>query len=151
LGALLGPDRVGLLRRGIDHQLFDPRLRDRAWLESALGVPAGRQVVISVGRLDRIKNVLVLAQGIKLLAERGRPVHLLCPGKGTDREAVQAALGDRVTCPGVLDPADLARAYASSDVCAQPALIEELSNAALEASASGLPLVVSESSGSGRF
>ena len=51
----------------------------------------------------------------------------------------------------MLDPATLARAYASADVCAQPAVIEELSNAVLEAASSGLPLMVSAGSGSERF
>ena len=51
----------------------------------------------------------------------------------------------------MLEPATLARAYASADVCAQPAVIEELSNAVLEAASSGLPLVVSAGSGSERF
>jgi len=151
LTGLLGPDRVGMLRRGIDHALFDPRRRDREWLTRALGVPADRQVVICVGRLDAIKNVLTLASAVKTLLGRGRPVHLVCAGRGAEREAVQALLGDRVTCPGVLDPATLARAYASADLCAQPAVIEELSNAVLEATSSGLPLVVADSSGSGRF
>jgi glycosyltransferase involved in cell wall biosynthesis len=151
LAAALGPDRVGLLRRGIDHRLFDPRRRDRRWLEAELGVPAGRQVVITVGRLDRIKNVRLLAEAVGLLAARGRPIHLVCPGKGNDRQAVTALLGDRVTCPGVLDPDRLARVYASADLCAQPAVVEELSNAVLEASSSGLPLLVGDGSGSGRF
>jgi putative membrane protein len=151
LAGLLGPERVGLLRRGIDHTLYDPRHRDRAWLEGALGVPRGRRLVISVGRLDGIKNVLVLAQAVRVLLDRGVGVHLLCPGQGADRDAVMALLGEHVTCPGVLDPETLARAYASADVCAQPAVIEELSNAVLEAGSSGLPLLVAESSGSGRF
>ena len=151
LANLLGSDKVGLLRRGIDHQLFDPARRDRQWLESELGIPRDRLVVISVGRLDRIKNVVMLAQAIRLLVDRGSPVHLLCPGKGSDRDEVVALLGDRVTCPGVLAPDVLARAYASSDLCAQPAVIEELSNAVLEASSSGLPLAVAASSGSRRF
>jgi len=151
LAAALGPERVGLLRRGIERRLFDPRRRDRRWLEVELGVPAGRQVVISVGRLDQIKNVRLLAEAVRLLAARGRPVHLLCPGKGNDRAVVTALLGDRVTCPGVLDPDRLARAYASADLCVQPAVVEELSNAVLEASSSGLPLLVGDSSGSARF
>ena len=139
------------MRRGIDSKLFDPARRDRQWLESALGIPPDRRVVISVGRLDRIKNVVMLAQAVRLLVDRGSPVHLLCPGKGSDREALLALLGDRVTCPGVLAPDVLARAYASADLCAQPAVIEELSNAVLEASSSGLPLLVAASSGSRRF
>ena len=86
--------------------------------------------------------MLVLAQAIRALADRGVPVHLLCPGKGPDKDALVALLGDRVSCPGVLVPDTLARAYASADLCAQPAVIEELSNAVLEASSSGLPLLV---------
>jgi glycosyltransferase involved in cell wall biosynthesis len=148
---LLGPDRVGLLRRGMDHRLFDPARRDRGWLEETFGIPAGRQVIICVGRLDPIKNVLLLGEAVRLLIERGSPVHLLCPGKGADRDALVERLGDRVTCPGVLAPDTLARAYASSEVCAQPAVIEELSNAVLEATSSGLPLLVGEASGSARF
>jgi putative membrane protein len=151
LSAMLGEQRVGLLRRGIDRHLFDPVRRDRPWLEAEFNIVRGRQVIISVGRLDRIKNVLVLAEAIRALADRGAPVHLLAPGKGPDQDALVALLGDRVTCPGVLSPDTLARAYASADVCAQPAVIEELSNAVLEASSSGLPLLVGAESGSARF
>jgi putative membrane protein len=151
LAAMLGQERVGMLRRGIERALFHPARRDRLWLESAFGIARDRWVVISVGRLDRIKNVLVLAQAIRALVDGGAPVHLLCPGKGPDRAAVAALLGDRVTCPGVLPPDTLARAYASSDLCAQPAVIEELSNAVLEASSCGLPLLVGAQSGSARF
>ena len=151
LSAMLGEQRVGLLRRGIERRLFDPVRRDRAWLEAEFNIARGRQVIISVGRLDRIKNVLVLAEAVRALADRGVPVHLLCPGKGPDKDALVALLGDRVTCPGVLSPDTLARAYASADLCAQPAVIEELSNAVLEASSSGLPLLVGADSGSARF
>ena len=151
LASLLGAGRVGLLRRGIERELFDPGRRDRDWLAATFGIPTARQVVICVGRLDPIKNVLVLAGAVRALIERGRDLHLLCAGKGPDREAVTALLGDHASCPGVLDPATLARAYASADLCAQPAVIEELSNAVLEATSSGLPLVVASGSGSERF
>ena len=151
LADLLGPERVGLLRRGIDRALFDPQRRDRSWLSAAFGIPAERLVVISVGRLDAIKNVSVLAGAVRQLIDRGADLHLVCAGKGPDRDAVMALLGDRASCPGVLDPATLARVYASADVCAQPAVIEELSNAVLEATSTGLPLVVASGSGSERF
>jgi glycosyltransferase involved in cell wall biosynthesis len=151
LAGLLGAERVGLLRRGIDSDLFDPRRRDRQWLADTFGIPPGRRLVISVGRLDPIKNALVLAQAVRRLNDGGANLHLLCAGKGPDRDAVITLLGDHVHCPGVLEPATLARAYASADVCAQPAVIEELSNAVLEAASSGLPLLVSAGSGSERF
>ena len=110
-------------------------------------------MVISVGRLDPIKNVLVLAQAVRTArpiggADRAPAVRR---ARGPTATRVIALLGDRATCPGVLDPATLARAYASADLCAQPAVIEELSNAVLEASSSGLPLLVAAGSGSERF
>jgi glycosyltransferase involved in cell wall biosynthesis len=151
LEALLGPARVGQLRRGVERDLFDPLRRDRAWLSATFGIPVERQVVICVGRLDAIKNVLVLARAVRELVDEGGDVQLFCAGKGPDRDAVKALLGNRATCPGVLDPGTVARVYASADVCAQPAIIEELSNAVVEAASSGLPLVVAAGSGSERF
>ena len=151
LAALLGPERVGLLRRGIERDIFNPRRRDRAWLSTTFQIPPERRVVISVGRMDAIKNVLVLARAVRQLVDQGVDLHLICAGKGPDRDEVTALLGEHVTCPGVLPPDTLARVYASADVCAEPAVVEELSNAVLEATSSGLPLVVTAGSGSERF
>jgi glycosyltransferase involved in cell wall biosynthesis len=108
-------------------------------------------VVLCVGRLDAIKNVLVLARAVRQLVDEGVDLHLICAGQGPDRDAVTALLGERVTCTGVLAPDTLGRVYASADVSAQPALIEELSNAVMEATSSGLPVVVAAGSGSERF
>jgi glycosyltransferase involved in cell wall biosynthesis len=149
--ALLGPRRVGLLRRGLDHALFSPDARDRGWLRDRFGVPEERVVVITVGRVDRGKRTLMLARALRALADAGRPVHLLCAGAGPDRAPIVQLLGDRATCPGVLDPPELARAYASSDLCAQASEVEELSNVVLEAQSAGLPVVVSAASGSQRL
>ena len=119
LAALLGPARVGLLRRGIERDVFDPGRRDRQWLAATLGIPPGRQLVISVGRLDPIKNVLVLAQAIRS-AERSAA--RICTCCARERDPIEtpcsrcSAIARR--CPGVLDPATLARAYASADLCA---------------------------------
>ena len=60
-----------------------------------------------MGRLDAIKNVLVLARAVRQLLDAGVDLHLICAGQGPDRDAVTALLGDRVTCPGVLAPATL--------------------------------------------
>ena len=47
LATLLGPERVGLLRRGIERDLFNPGRRDRAWLSTTFQIPPDRRVVIS--------------------------------------------------------------------------------------------------------
>jgi glycosyltransferase involved in cell wall biosynthesis len=92
-----------------------------------------------------------VVSALRQLLDRGLPVHLLCAGLGPDREVVRASLGDHVTCPGVVDPETLARAYASADLCAQPSEIEEISNAVLEGLTSGVPVLVAHASGSERL
>jgi glycosyltransferase involved in cell wall biosynthesis len=101
LAAMLGQERVGMLRRGIERALFHPARRDRLWLESAFGIARDRWVVISVGRLDRIKNVLVLAQAIRALVDggaAGRSGHV--PGRVAAGHA-----GARVRVVGSVRPA----------------------------------------------
>ena len=147
----LAPDlRVSLLRRGIDREIFRPRAAERAWLERTFDVPAGRLVVLVVGRLDRSKSVLTVAEAVRLLAADGLRLHLLCVGDGPDREAVFERLGPLASCPGSLAQPDLARAYASADIVAHPSRIEETSNVTLEALACGRPVLVAAASGSGR-
>lgn len=151
LAGLLGADRIGRLRRGIEHGFFDPARRDRMWLEARLGIPRDRCLVIHVGQIDRNRNVPMLAEAIRHLADRGVPVHLLCAGTGRDRESVRARLGDHGTCPGMLDPETLSRAYASADLCAQPSEIEPVPNPVLEALTSGLPVLVADATGAERL
>jgi glycosyltransferase involved in cell wall biosynthesis len=139
--------RVGLLRRGLDHHHFHPALADRRWLERGLGVPPGRIVVLLVGRLDRSKNVRVLADALRALAAAGAPVQLVAAGEGPERAYLSEQLGERATCLGALDSDRLARLYASADLFALPSVLDETSNATLEALASGLAVAVSEHSG----
>jgi glycosyltransferase involved in cell wall biosynthesis len=151
LARILTPERVGLLRRGIDRALFSPMNRDRAWLESTFGVPPRRVVVLFVGRVDRGKNVPTLVAAIEDLLRAGRPLHLFCAGQGAERAAIAARLGPAVSCPGTLSPADLARVYASVDVVAHPSEIEESSNVAREALASGRAFLSTETVARGLF
>jgi glycosyltransferase involved in cell wall biosynthesis len=149
-GQRLSPRRVSLLRRGVDRGVFRPQAPDRAWLEDKFDIPPGRIVVVMVGRLDRIKNVLTVADAVQRLGSAGAPIHLLCAGEGPDRDAIFARLGGRASCPGTIPPAELSRVYASADVIAHASRIEDTSNVVLEALACGRPLLVAAESGSDR-
>jgi glycosyltransferase involved in cell wall biosynthesis len=81
---------------------------------------------------------------------RGVDAHLICAGDGEERAAVIERLGPNTSCPGNVEPAELARLYASADVFALPSRIEESANVLLEALASGLPVLVARDSGMGR-
>ncbi|CAK0749210.1 putative GT4: distantly related to 1L-myo-inositol-1-P a-N-acetylglucoaminyltransferase [uncultured Gammaproteobacteria bacterium] len=149
--AVLPPGRVGWLRRGIDREAFSPSLRDRNWLMHEFGIPAGRTVILCVGRVNVGKNVMTLAQAVRGLVDRGAPVVLLCAGEGDQCKAVLNLLGDAARCPGVIDAERLARVYASADLFAMPSKIEVFANVVLEALASGLPALVAERGGMGRL
>ena len=82
LAGLLGPERVGLLRRGIERELFDPERRDRRLAGGHVRDPRGAPGGDLVGRLDPIKNVLVLAQAVRALIDRGRGPSPAVRGQG---------------------------------------------------------------------
>jgi len=145
------PGRVGLLRRGIEHQLFSPANRNRGWLASELGIAPEKTVVLYVGRLNHGKNVGLVADAVAKLVASGVSAHLLCAGDGDERASILARLGSNASCPGNLEPGTLAKIYASSDLFAFPSEIEEYANVVLEALASGLPVMVSARSSMGRL
>ena len=135
------------LRRGFDRGLFDPGKRDRAWLAARFGIPADQFVVMYAGKLNSGKNVPLLGPAINSARRSGLPIHLLCAGKGEDRDALAACLGASITLPGVLPQDELARAYASADLFVFPSMIDESGNAAVEALASGVPALLAAGSG----
>ncbi|GAP51372.1 glycosyltransferase [Streptomyces azureus] len=144
LARVLGPHRVGLLRRGVDHQRFRPDPGARARLGREYGVPAGRPLVLFAGRLDATKGVPLLTESVRLLRERGRAVHLVMAGSGAEAGPVRNALGADVSLLGPLPQERLARVYAGCDVFAFPSRTETCGNVVAEAMASGLAVVLPE-------
>lgn len=149
--AVLPPERIGYLRRGIDKAAFNPAKRDRAALERALGVPRDKVLVLYAGRLDRGKNVMTLARAVRMAVDRGAPLHLLCAGRGEDREAIMALLGPHATCPGPVPQPRLQAWYAGADVFALPSRIETFGNVVIEAQASGVAALVAAEAGTERL
>jgi glycosyltransferase involved in cell wall biosynthesis len=135
------------LRRGLDRELFSPARRDRAWFEARFGLPSDQLIVMYAGKLNAGKNVPLLVPILQQARQRGVAAHLFCAGAGSERQALEAALGPAVTCPGPLAQEELARAYASADVFLFPSIIDESGNAAVEALASGLPTLLAAGNG----
>ena len=144
-------ERVGILRRGIDRAFFTPGKRDRDWLDRHFGIPHDRLVLLFVGRVNRGKNVGLLADAMDGLIARGHPIHLICAGEGDERETMRQRLGAAASCPGNVDRETLARLYASADLFTFPSTVEEYANVVLEALASGLPVLVTREGGMGRL
>jgi alpha-1,6-mannosyltransferase len=130
---------------GVDARRFSPLHRDlrwrRMWLRS-LGVDPRDRLLLYVGRFAVEKNLGTLAEAVRLLG----PGHtLVALGSGP-----RPPRGERVrVVPPLTDSLQLARLLASGDVFVHAGDGETFGLAALEAMASGVPLVVSGQRGLG--
>lgn len=144
---IVGKDRVFSLRHGIDRTLFGPHRADRASIEKDYDIPAGRIVVLFVGRLDEGKNIYTLIAALEKLIAQGLPLHLVTAGIGPAEAALKERLKGHVSVPGFVQPSDLGRLYASADILALVSEVEMRSLAGGEAVVSGLPTLVAAKSG----
>ena len=146
-GAIISSDRVHHLRLGVDYKNFGPHRKDRSGVERDYGIPANRLVILFVGRLDVGKNIYTLIGALEKLLAQGIPLHLITAGVGPAEADLKKRLGNHVSVPGFVAPAELGRLYASADVLALSSEVEIRSMAGVEAMASGCPVLVAEKSG----
>jgi glycosyltransferase involved in cell wall biosynthesis len=157
LAAGMPRERVRYLPHGVDVQRFRPPVAgERETIRRRLGWPLDRLVVLFVGRLSREKGVMDLLDAWRFVNDRRRSEDPRCalalvgpdmPGHpwdcgGPGRAFVEVhGLGDSVRFEG--PSSDPAPFYRAADVFVQPSHFEALGNTAIEAMASGLPVVAS--------
>lgn len=136
-----GFERVELLSRGVDSQLFNPSKRSNE-LRQQWGLGESDTAVIHVGRLAAEKNLQLLIDTFKALQQSypQRNLKLILVGDGPQRAELQAQLPEALFC-GVQRGEQLATHYASGDLFVFPSLSETFGNVLLEALASGLGVV----------
>jgi len=127
---------------GVDLETFRPEARDPAWKTEVGAV--GRPVALFVGRLTVEKNLPVVLTALPEMHRRFG-LKLVLIGNGGWRAALEARAAASPNTLAVLpfeaDRSRLARAYASADLYVAPSPHETFGLAALEAAASGLPIV----------
>jgi glycosyltransferase involved in cell wall biosynthesis len=144
-----GFERVVVVARGVDTQLFDPARRSQA-LRRQWGAADEDGVVLYVGRLAAEKNLDALLQAYAAMCQLNPRLRLVLVGDGPLRER----LGQR--CPravfaGQRSGADLAAHYASADLFLFPSLTETFGNVTPEAMASGLPVLAFDHAAAGQL
>ena len=142
----IGSGNVVQVPLGVDLATFAPAHRDAA-LRAEL-VRGADAMLVHCGRLSPEKHVERSVDAIAELHESGHRVRLIIAGDGPRRAALQRrAAGLPVTFLGFVQRrSDVAKILATSDVSLAPGPHETFGLAALEALASGTPVVVSRSS-----
>jgi len=134
-------ERLALLSRGVDSQLFHPSKRLTS-LREQWGLAEDDIAVIHVGRLAPEKNLGLLKRSFGVLKATfpQRHLRLIVIGDGPQRAALEQELPEAVFC-GAHRGEALASHYASGDVFLFPSMTETFGNVVLEALASGLGVV----------
>ncbi len=127
-----------LMERGVDTRLFDPSRRARDDSVLVLGY---------VGRLSTEKNLRLFKKLEDALRAEGlADYRIQIVGHGAEAEWLQRNLRS-VTMPGVLEGETLAKACADMDIFLLPSHTDTYGNVVWEATASGVPAVVTNSGG----
>lgn len=143
---LHGLDRARVWGRDVDSRQFHPGRRDVGWRRWLAGAD-DTTIVLHVGRLAPEKNLEVLIGAWKLARERlGQRATFVVAGEGPLAARIVAEL-PFVRQLGFLPRVSLASLYASSDLCVLPSHTETCGLVALEAMASGLPVIAADACG----
>lgn len=142
----IGAPNVQRVPLGVDLATFAPARRDSGWRSTLAG--GADALLVHCGRLSPEKHVERSVDTVAELTESGARVRLVIAGDGPRRAALERrARGLPVTFLGFLSGrTEVARLLASADVSLAPGPHETFGLAALEALASGTPVVVSRSS-----
>jgi D-inositol-3-phosphate glycosyltransferase len=150
------PARVTVIPCGVDVELFRPR--PAAPARARLGLDA-EHVLLFVGRLTPIKGLETLLRALAVLRSDGfatARLRLLVVGGTKGEEAGSGHLRRLAHDCGIADWVDfrgpqpqpvLTDYYAAADLCLIPSRYESFGMVALEAMASGVPVVASRAGG----
>jgi glycosyltransferase involved in cell wall biosynthesis len=141
----LPPERVAVVRSGVDCERYRRTPAARTAIRSELGIPADELLFVTVANFGREKGHPVLVEAAGLLpsesAERSRFLFVGDgPLLGEVRRLVEAkGLATRILFAGSRQ--DIPAILSAADLFVLPSLSEGLPNALLEAMAGGLPVI----------
>jgi glycosyltransferase involved in cell wall biosynthesis len=140
----LGVREVGLWKRGVDAERFNPAFRDADMRTRLSDGHPDEVVLLYVGRLSTEKQI----DHLKPVLEQLPGVRLAIVGDGPARADLQARFaGTTTTFMGYMKGEALSQAYASADVFVFPSALETFGLVVVEAMAAGLPVVASRVGG----
>ncbi len=152
LAEIADPEKIVYRRNGIDIESFE-QLPNGDHLKKIWQISPGEQVILYIGRISPIKN---LEQLILAFAEAKLPgARLVLVGPLTEpayekqlrQLIVSRQLNDRVTFAGPLYEGDRSAALEIADLFVLPSVNESFGNAAGEAVAANVPVLLTDTCG----
>lgn len=145
----VAPERLHVLRNGVDLQQFTPVDRQMARMQLELD---GDPVLLSVGNLVALKGHDLTIESLAQLSKRYPRAQLYIVGEGPLRASLQAlararGIESRVSFVGRVPHEQLAPWYSASDAMVLASRSEGMANVLLEALACGTPVVATDVGG----
>lgn len=153
------PSRIRVVTPGADTRMYTPGTnRNTELARRHLGIPVDSQVVAFVGRMQEFKGPQVLLRAIAELVDRdpGRNLRvIMCGGaSGSDSSvdyyralAHKLGLSRKVRFLGPRPPEELVAVYQAADLVAVPSYNESFGLVAVEAQATGTPVIAARVGG----
>lgn len=147
------PSKVKVIYNGVDLARFKPVEVKREQMRRKLGIPKGAAVVLTVRRLVYKNGIDTLIDSANIAAKKNPHIVFLVVGKGPDMESIRqqvAHLGfsSNFKLVGFVSDVDLPAYYNAADLFVLPSKSGEgLPLVALEAMASGLPVIATDVGG----
>jgi teichuronic acid biosynthesis glycosyltransferase TuaC len=142
------PRKIAVIPNGIDAVAFDYLPLSRPAIRAHVGCGPSETMILSVGRLERVKGHDLLIEALARYAQQpyATPFRLAIVGEGSQREALgqrarAAGIEDRVLFAGAVAHDALAGWYSAADLFCLPSRGEGHPNALVEALACGTPAV----------
>ena len=144
----ISQEKIMVIPNGVDIRKFEIDISKKE-CKKMLNLPADKKLILFIGRFMPEKGIHILLRAIKKVMRQNSDILLLLVGDGmikANLENLSAELGiqPNIKFSGFVNRKDMAYYCKSSDIFVLPSFSETFGIVLLEASASGLPLVVSD-------
>lgn len=136
------PGEIGIIYNGIDIEQFKPQKKE----------PHDKFIIINTSRLTPRKGIKYLILAAKQLTKRDKKLKIILAGEGNEKRDLEIlteklGIAESIQFTGSVNHDKISEFYNQADVFVLTSLNEGMSNAMLEALASGLPIITTLTGG----
>ena len=145
---------VRFIPNGVNEEIFKPEKKFRNEIFSNLNISSETKLILAPRRIDKKNGLDVLIRAIPAVLQNHPDLVFVIAGGGPDSLvseykslAEQMNISDHLIFTGALKYEDMPQLIASADMVVIPSYLEAVSLSALEALASGVPVIASDVGG----